>query len=191
MLVLKILLENIAKLQSGLYTQPDIQADTLYLQAVHFDQYGEFNPEVKPQLKLNGKIERHLLHHNDILFAAKGLNNFGVVYHTDLGKAVASSSFIIVRLSQEAQQQIEPDYLAWYLTHNPGVKLFHKQLGTTIPSISIEKLSKLEVDVPSVDQQRRIVEVQKLRNREKQLIKQLEIQKDLLIKHQLLNATIQ
>lgn len=188
---MKTLLENIAKLQSGLYTRPDIQADTLYLQGVHFDQFGEFNPEVKPQLKLNGKIERHLLHHNDILFAAKGLNNFGVVYHTDLGKAVASSSFIIVRLNHEAQRQIEPDYLAWYLTHNPGVKLFHKQLGTTIPSISIEKLSKLEVHVPSLHQQRRIVEVQKLRNREKQLIKQLEIQKDLLITHQLLNATIQ
>lgn len=189
---MKTHLENIAKLQSGLYTQPDIQADTLYLQGVHFDQFGEFNPEVKPQLKLNGKIERHLLHHNDILFAAKGLNNFGVVYHTGLGNAVASSSFIIVRLQENYRHQILPKYLAWYLTHTPGVKLFHKkQLGTTIPSISIEKLSKLEVDVPSVDQQRRIVEVQKLRNREKQLIKQLEIQKDLLIKHQLLNATIQ
>jgi restriction endonuclease S subunit len=188
---LKTLLENIAKLQSGLYAQPDIQADTLYLQGVHFDQFGEFNRDVKPQLKLDDKIERHLLQHNDILFAAKGLNNFAVVYHTDLGKAVASSSFIIVRLNHNYRQQVQPNYLAWYLTNNPGVKLFHKQLGTTIPSISIEKLSKLEIDIPSLEQQQRIVQIQELRNREKQLVKQLEIHKDFSIKHQLLTAAKQ
>jgi len=188
---LKTLLENIAKLQSGLYAQPDIQADTLYLQGVHFDQFGEFNREVKPQLKLNDKIERHLLQPEDVLFAAKGLNNFAVVYHTDLGKAVASSSFIIVRLHQEYCEQVLPDYLAWYLTNNPGVKLFHKQLGTTIPSISIEKLSKLEIEFPSLEQQHRIVAIQKLRNHEKQLVFQLEQQKDYLIKQTLLTAAKQ
>src|SRR5688572_21954039 len=98
-LVLKTLLENIAKLQSGLYAQTDVQADTLYLQGVHFDEFGQFNDDVKPQLKLDSKTERHLLQDGDILFAAKGLNNFAVVY-TEFeikGKAVASSSFIIVR----------------------------------------------------------------------------------------------
>jgi restriction endonuclease S subunit len=190
MLVLKILLENIAKLQSGLYTQPDIQADTLYLQAVHFDQYGEFNPEVKPQLKRNGKIEKHLLQPADVLFAAKGLNNFAVVYEPEWGPAVASSSFIILRLNVD-QHWILPHYLAWYLTNHPHVQMFHKQLGTTIPSISIEKLSKLEVVFPAPGQQQRIVHIQQLRNHEKQLVFQLQQQKDYLIKQTLLNAATQ
>lgn len=188
---MKTVLQNIAKLQSGLYAQPDIQADTLYLQGVHFDRFGEFDRDVKPQLKGDAKIERHLLQEGDILFAAKGLNNFAAVYDAEIGKAVASSSFIVVRLNESARK-IVPHYLAWYLTNTSGVILFHdKQLGTTIPSISIKKLSYLEVEVPSLEKQQSIVQIQKLRNLEKQITQQLEMQKDLLVKQTLLSAAKQ
>lgn len=188
---MKFQLSDIAKLQSGLFAQPDIQADTLYLQGVHFDEFGHFDTDVKPQLKSDSKIERHLLQENDILFAAKGLNNFAVVYKRSTGQAVASSSFIIVRLPDDEHPEVVPEYLAWYLSHHPEVKLFHKQLGTTIPSISISKLGTLEVDIPTIEQQNRIVAIQQLRNQEKQLVRELEQKKDNFIKHQLLTATKQ
>jgi len=186
---LKIKLHHIAKLQSGLFAQPEPQADTLYLQGVHFNEFGEFNRNVKPQLKSDSVNPKHLLQENDILFAAKGLNNFAVVYHTEIGKAVASSSFIIVR--QTDDDNTLPEYLAWYLSTYPGVKLYHKQLGTTVPSISIATLNELDVATPSIEQQRRIVQIQQLRNQEKKLIQQLGVQKNYLIKHTLLTAANQ
>ncbi|MBK7652444.1 MAG: restriction endonuclease subunit S [Flammeovirgaceae bacterium] len=175
---MKRTLKDIAKLITGLYAKPSAQADTLYLQGNYFDNFGLLDPTVKPQLKFSDKIQKHLLGNGDILFAAKGLNNYGVVYKTEMGRAVASSSFIIVRVNNDVN--VLPEYLAWYLSTDPGVKLFHKQLGTTIPSISIAKLCELEVTIPSLVQQHRIVQVQQLRNREKQLFQQLEVQKTIL-----------
>jgi len=172
-------LSNIVTFQSGIYEKPEPSADTLYLQAVHFDRTGRFDNNVFPQLKLNSKIERHLLQHNDLLFAAKGLNNFAVVYHTRIGKAVASSSFIVLRLFENAKQFILPEYLAWFISHDKKVKLMHgQQLGTTIPSINMKQLAELEINIPPFEIQDKIVRVQRLREHEQKLAQELETYKD-------------
>jgi restriction endonuclease S subunit len=172
-------LTNIVNFQSGIYEKPEPDADTLYLQAVHFDGVGNFNETVFPQLKLNNKIERHLLKDNDLLFAAKGLNNFAIVYHTVIGKAVASSSFIILRLTEKSRRFISPEYLAWFISHDKKIKLIHgQQLGTTIPSINMKQLAELEIDIPSMEIQHKIVKVQRLREHEQKLVEELERYKD-------------
>jgi len=187
---LKARLANITQFQSGVYEKPDINADTLYLQAVHFTKSGTFNENVFPQLKTNEKLEKHLLKEGDLLFAAKGLNNFAVVYHTRIGKAVASSSFIVIRIDIDYLNSIQPDYLAWFITHHNQIKLMHQQqLGTTIPSISMKQLGELEIDIPSIDVQNKIVAVQRMREKEKELTTQIEKYKDRQIKMLLSNAT--
>ena len=185
---MKSRLSNIAKFQSGVYEQPDINADTLYLQAVHFTRVGIFDKTVGPQLKLNNKLEKHLLKDEDVLFAAKGLNNFAIVYYNHIGKAVASSSFIVIKIPEENKHIILPDYLAWFLTHHKQIKLIHKQLGTTIPSISMKQLSELEIDIPSIEVQKRIVSVHQLREKEKELTTRIEEYKDKKIQLLLSNA---
>tara|TARA_R110001599_G_scaffold280408_1_gene481604 strand:+ start:151 stop:720 length:570 start_codon:yes stop_codon:yes gene_type:complete len=182
-------LQEIATLTSGVYAKPDYSPDTLYLQSVHFDEYGHLNPLLKPQLNVDGKTAKHLLNEGDILFAAKGINNFGVVYQAGFGKAVASSSFIVVRIKQEAQDIILPEYLAWFLSNTPAIGDFHRrQLGTTIPSISIKKLSEIEVQVPSIEKQHLITRIQQLRNKQKDLIMQLEAARESQIQQLLINA---
>jgi restriction endonuclease S subunit len=172
-------LSNIVNFQSGIYEKSEPNADTLYLQAVHFDRTGCFDKTVFPQLKLNSKIERHLLQDNDLLFAAKGINNFAVVYHTSIGRAVASSSFIVLRLFDKATQLILPEYLAWFISHDKKIKLMHgQQLGTTIPSINMKQLAELEINIPVMDVQDKIVQVQRLREQEQKLVEELETYKD-------------
>src|SRR5882724_10297058 len=116
-------LSNIVNFQSGVYEKPAPDANTFYLQAVHFDRRGRFDSAVLPQLQLNNKLQKHLLQDTDLLFAAKGLNNFAVVYRSSMGKAVASSSFIVFRLSNEARKIISPDYLAWFISHDKKIRL--------------------------------------------------------------------
>jgi len=193
----KLLLENlmttplrdIADLQSGVYAQPQAMADTYYLQSVHFDKAGNFDAAVRPQLKSNDKLARHRLRSGDILFAAKGLNNFGTVYEESIGPAVASSSFIVIRLHQDMLHKLDPHYLAWYLGHALQVKQFHKQLGTTIPSISISALSELEIGIIPMERQQLILQIQSLKNQETELMGLLEEKRERLINQQLLNAT--
>ena len=186
---LKNKLSNLTEFQSGIYKKPDINADILYLQSVHFDHLGVFDTTVAPQLNLNNKLEKHLLKDGDLLFAAKGLNNFAVVYNNGIGKAVASSSFIVIKLNEENKETIQPDYLAWFLTHHKQIKLVHQQqLGTTIPSISMKQLAELEIDIPPIEIQKRIVSVHQLREREKELTSRIEEYKDKKIQLLLSNA---
>ena len=182
-------LNHIAKLTSGIYTQPGISPNVLYLQAVDYSEFGELSPIVKPKLQFNKQIEPHLLREGDVLFAAKGMNNFAVVYYENQGKAVASSSFIVIRLSHERKQIVSPEYLAWFLTNSPEIFNFHKQqLGTTIPSISIKLLKELDVSIPTLEKQNLIVKIQDLRDREVKITSQLNLTKDKYLKKLILNA---
>lgn len=182
-------LKNISIFQSGLYDKPDINPDTLYLQSIHFNRNGEFDTTVQPALKLNQKLEKHLLKEGDILFAAKGLNNFAVVYHSSIGNAVASSSFIVMKLPESELQLISPEYLAWYINHNKQIRLLHEQqLGTTIPSISMKQLGEMDVEIPPLHIQEKVLRLQKLREKEKEISLQIEEWKDKLYQNLLDNA---
>ena len=182
-------LQHIANLFTGIYAQPDILADTLYLQGNHFSETGSFDPSVKPQLKMANKYVRHLLQNDDILFAAKGLNNFAVVYHNSIGQAVAASSFIVLRLSMDFKTRVLPEYLAWYINNSKQIPILHKaKATTTIPSISIAQLSQLEINVPDIPTQQLVMEFQQLRGKEKEVIERLEFLKDQLTQEILLKA---
>lgn len=172
-------LSHIVHFQSGVYEKTAPDADTLYLQALHFSSNGSLSKTVAPQLRLNNKLQKHLLQDYDLLFAAKGLNNFAVVYHSSMGKAVASSSFIVFRLPAASRKIISPDYLAWFISHDKKIRLLHdQQLGTTIPSINMKQLAGLEIDIPAMEIQQKIVKVQRLREQEQAITQQLETYKD-------------
>lgn len=182
-------LANIVDFQSGVYAKPGIGADTLYLQSIHFSLSGEFNYSVKPALKLDSGLTKHLLQEGDILFAAKGLSNFAVVYRKSIGQAVASSSFIVLKIKPAFSQPVSPEFLAWTLSHDQQVRLLHsKQLGTTIPSINISQLKEITVTIPPLEVQHKIVVIQKLHEKEIQINKQLAELRKKQIQHLLSNA---
>ncbi len=187
---MKQTLSHIANLSTGIYSKPDILPDTLYLQGNHFSETGLFDPSVKPQLRLTNKYKKHLLQQDDILFAAKGLNNFAVVYNNSIGQAVASSSFIVIRILEKYKNQVLPAYLAWFINNNKQVEVFHSaKVNSTIPSISIKQLSQLEINLPDIQTQKLVGDIQKLRLKEKEIIKGLEFLKDQLTQEILLKAT--
>ena len=59
-------LKDIVILTSGVYAKPDYSPDTLYLQSVHFDEYGQLDTLLKPQLNIDGKTAKHLLQEGEI-----------------------------------------------------------------------------------------------------------------------------
>jgi restriction endonuclease S subunit len=183
---LKKQLKDIAQLSSGIYTKPDLDGEVYYVQAKHFNSDGEFDFSVKPDLRLEGKIEKHLLQTGDILLAVKGSNNFAVPYKGRV-KAVASSTFIVIRLKNKTT--VLPDFLVWYLNHAQTQLFFKdKAKGSGIPSISISSIEEMELSIPDIEKQRTILNLSRLRIREKQIRQQLTILRDNYIQQQLLNS---
>ena len=179
-------LNNIANLFSGVYLTTDVQPEIYYFQVNHFNKNGEFDKSVKPQISLTERTKKYLLQNDDVLFAAKGLNNFAVVYNIAMGMAVASSSFIIIRINPEFKSSLSPQYLAWYLSNAKDLGLFQKQTGTTISSISIKLLMDFEIVIPSIERQNSILRIMLLHDKEMMLMKTLISLKSRFVKATLL-----
>ena len=166
-------LEDIASIATGVYEKGSPTGDTFYLQAKHFDEYGKFRQDslLVPEVDLDERLERHLLEDGDVLLIAKGENNRACLYQEEIGKAVASSTFFVIRLTEG---KVIPEFLHWLLnTAYMQAVLSSLSRGTHISSISKKILSKMEIQIPPLEQQKKVLRMQSLWEKERSLTSEL------------------
>jgi restriction endonuclease S subunit len=183
---LKTLIKDITNIQTGLFAKPSDKGEVVHLQAKHFDENGKLQGELHPDLLANSISEKHLLKDGDVLFAAKGTKNFAAVYESQNPAAVASTSFFVLRPSND---NILPEYLSWFLNHPETQKLIKdKARGTAIPSIRKTALEDLEILIPSLEKQRTVIQLSALVQKENELRISILQQRKQLIEQQIINA---
>lgn len=176
----KKILSEIAEVVSGVYLQAEPYGDVSYLQIK--DLLSELPEKTASKVALSPKNERYLLAKGDLLFAGKGTTYLCKVFDLNI-PAIASTTLYIIRL---ASKGILPDYLCWYL-NQPSVMALMKaqQVGTGTPLIHKQVIENLEIPVPDLETQQRIVELAKLQTREKELYQAIA-EKRALITNQLI-----
>lgn len=180
---MKTLIKNITNIQTGLFAKPSGKGEVVFLQSRHFDEYGQLLTTLHPDLMAEGISEKHFLRPGDVLFAAKGTKNFAAVYEHHNEPAVASTSFFVIRLTNK---NVLPEYLAWFLNSSIAQTLLKGQaLGTSIPSISKQVLENLEITVPGIETQKAILQITKLRQKEKALRQEIETLREKQIQQQI------
>lgn len=185
---MKTTVGDIASIQTGLFAKPSGIGEVVYLQSRHFDESGNLNTALHPDLMADGISEKHLLRNGDVLFAAKGTKNFATVYEYHNLPAVASTSFFVIRLTVK---NVLPEYLAWFLnSHSTQMLLKGQAIGTSIPSISKQVLENLGIPVPVIETQKLILEIARLRNREKALKQEIEILREKQIQQKIINKLV-
>ncbi len=158
-------LQNISTIQTGVFAKAAPNPNALYLQQGDFDDAGVLHI---PQPAIFVDNLKHLLNTGDLLLASKGNNNMCVIVPGIEQKCVASPSFLVIRLHDKSA--ILPEFVAWYLNLPTTQNTLAAQArGTSIMSISKATLGDLEIPVPSVERQRRYIELSKLQKREQQL----------------------
>lgn len=183
---MKTLIKNITNIQTGLFAKPVGTGELVYLQSKHFDEFGQLHSVPLPDLLAEGISEKHLLKEGDVLFAAKGTKNFAAVFENHKEPSVASTSFFVIR---PTDKKLLPQYLAWVLnSHTTQTLLKSQAIGTSIPSISKQVLENLEIAVPSIEKQNAILQITKLRNKEKSLRQKIETLREKQIQQQIINA---
>ena len=159
-------LNNIATIQTGVFAKTAPNPDALYLQQSDFDSRGELRDTAQPTIATDNP--KHLLAAGDLLLASKGNNNMCVIVPRIEQKCVASPSFLVIRLHDKSA--ILPEFVAWYLNLPTTQNTLAVQArGTSIMSISKATLGDLEIPVPSVERQKKYIELSKLQKRELQL----------------------
>jgi restriction endonuclease S subunit len=79
--------------------------------------------------------------------------------------------------------------LVWFLNNHTTQTLLKGQaIGSSIPSISKQVLDNLEITLPSIETQETILEITKLRNKEKALKQKIEILREKQIQQQIIQA---
>ena len=183
---MKTLVKNITYIQTGLFAKPGGAGDLVYLQSKHFDEYGQLQSVLYPDLPSEGISDKHLLKDGDVLFSAKGTKNFAAVFENHNEQSVASTSFFVIRPSDK---KVLPQYLAWFINNQSTQTLLKAQaVGTSIPSISKQVLENLEITVPNTETQKIILQITKLRNKEKSLKQKIETLREKQIQQQIINA---
>lgn len=182
-------LNDIATIQTGIYAQTALNSEIIYLQAKHFSEKGQFLGPVHPDIPLDSKTEKHLLKHGDVLFSAKSSKNFATWYESKNGLAVASSTFLVIRIKDNFKEKIIPEYVVWFINHPDSQRWLKKSAtGTNMPSISKAVLQNLKIYVPDIKTQKLILEIKRLRDLEINLNEQVQNLKEQQIQHQIINS---
>lgn len=177
---LKLQLKDIVEINTGLYQKPKPGGNVVYFQIRNLTENGQIDPtEEFSYLNSEDISDKYFLRKNDIMFAAKGFTNIAVVYKNEIKPAVASSVFFVLRLNERFINQILHEFIVWFLNNKLiQIRLQAKAKGTSVKSISKKDLGDIEIPVPDIKTQKRILEMNELWLKEKDLTAKLIEEKD-------------
>lgn len=102
------------------------------------------------------KMDKYLLQDKDLLVSSKGtLSKFAVVEIKNSEKYIPSGNFTILRLDTNV---INPYYLKIFFESNKGTAIINSiKSGGVLPAINLSQFKEINIPVPSIEEQNRIV----------------------------------
>ena len=175
------LIKNVAEIFSGHTFREKIETvkggDCAAIQLKDIDKSYSSILNTAHLVKGAGIMPRQFLKRGDILFVAKGANNFAISF-TGNYKAVASSVFFVIR----PEKKILPEFLCWYMNQEKAQGYLHTgKEGSMITNINKLTLENMEVELPSIKKQQAIVEMHNLWLQEKALQNKIIHKKEQLL----------
>jgi len=186
----RVLLSNIAEIRQGYQFRKKIEnnpdgAINLVQMANIIDSKNIDYQNLAHTSKTGFKKE-HFLNKGDILFCARGKNNYALLIDKDIQNTIAVSQFFIIRTNKT---KLLPAYLAWYLAQPEAVAYFKSNtLMSTVPLINKKTIENFKLALPSISKQKIIANVYRLKEKERYLTEQILHEKEKLINAVLLKS---
>jgi restriction endonuclease S subunit len=180
-------LGDIAEIQFGPYAKGTEKGTVKYLLASHFDRQNMLSRFKQSLVEAEDFTAGSFLKRNDVILAGKGQRLFAWAYDESEGLCIPSSLFFVLEGNRNI---IIGKYLAIFL-NSEKVQFTLKTMaaGLTIPSISKNELKELKIFIPSLKEQKKIVEMAELMEEDISLAQKLLIKKKAL-KKTILNKMI-
>lgn len=138
------------------------------------------------QINLRNRPSEQIIKSGDVLFIARGIRKIALPFFDPPENLVVGSAIFILRVHLEL---IDPAYLAWYINQSPAQNyIARRSKGSNIKVISKRELSRLPIHLPSLAQQQLLVQVHHLRLAEQRLVREIEVQQNLLLDTLLLRS---
>lgn len=126
----------------------------------------------------------HMVSPGDLIFRSRGLTATSAILRDDPGIAVVSAPLLRIRVNV---QRVLPEYLNWYISQASAQSfLASRAIGTAQKMISKEALENLEVHIPSLEQQHKIIDLAALADQEQKILNKLADKRKLYLSRILL-----
>lgn len=186
-------LGDISEIQVGYQSREGIHSHSdgshFLLQVRDFNNLHQVDWSNLTRFTPTGSTTKSEIQQSDVLFLAKGQDNFACPVTRSVNHVLAANSFYILRPNKAT---ILPDYLAWWINQKPAQEYIQlNRSGSSLPFLSVSALSHLEIPIPDFEMQRKIGELELLRKKEADLLDLYLTKKLALIKTVCLNAIIE
>jgi hypothetical protein len=147
----------------------DPEGSIAVVQMKDIDDSNLLHPDDLIRVSLSEVKASHLINRGDLVFRSRGRTNTVALIDADVGPAILAAPMILIR-----PLGIYPAYLHWFVNQESTQQhLAALAAGTSLLMISKASLSELEVAVPSLEHQQKIVECAALGRREQELMNQM------------------
>jgi hypothetical protein len=149
------------------------------LQIKDITKDGRIDPSDVRTVSLPKVSDRYLVQVGDVVLSGRGQRNQAAVYKGGFEELVPGAQLWVIRVRPD---RMLPAYLAWYLNQPKAQQYLSGEThGTYIPMIHKEAVMNLEVPVPSLEVQRKIVAVHELALREQGALEKLKAKRAKLV----------
>ncbi len=158
--------------------EPDPCGHVTVIQMRDIDDSSLLQLEEAVKVTLPDSKGRHQLQTGDLLFRSRGRSYTVAQVAEDIGEAVLAAPMLMIR----PRAMVLPAYLHWYINlPQTQAVLGAMAAGTAVQMISKDALMSLELPVPGMEEQRRIVELAALAQREQALMASIAIRRRQLV----------
>lgn len=190
LITMKVLLKDISTIQAGHPFREKIEfypeGDYSVIQIKDVGTDGRLLTDELLQTQIEKTRPEFFVKKNDVLFTTRGLNRRACFVGEELANTVFVAQIFALRVPDN---KIEPSYLAWYLNQKDAQEYLDATAsGSYIQNVRKDILANLPIKVPPMETQKKIVEINRLALREKNLIEQIQKKRDQLIERVLLNT---
>ena len=180
----EVALKTVASIQVGYQAKARIKERARgthrLIQSKDFDSFYRLRSENLTAFFPERKPEIYSVRKGDILFQARGVVHFAYCIEDDLKDTLAAGSFYILRTKNE---NLLPQYLAWWLNQSKAQAYFQSQArGAGMSFISKSTLSRLQVQIPPLSVQKKVVKIVTLTRHEQFLLGRLSDLRSRLVK---------
>ncbi|MCP4116195.1 MAG: restriction endonuclease subunit S [Desulfobacteraceae bacterium] len=148
------------------------EGDTWVIQMKDVEIYQEVSWATLVKTKLIGRRAPDFLKPGDILFVARGRNNFALCLKGVPDRVVCSPHFFQMELKKDVD--IIPEFLSWQINQAPAQLYFERSSeGSGTQNIRRGVLEDLSITIPTIDKQKLIVKLESAFCREQALMQHL------------------
>lgn len=187
----KVLLRDICDIRSGYQgTRDDDYGETYQLiNLSNLNSMGSIDLNNVKTFLSREVDTQHLLRGGEILLKKSQSSQYvSGVFREGPNNLVPSNHFFILRINKGLEDEIIPEYISWYLGEDVARKHFQSLAAGMVTAI-IKKtdLGKLKVSIPPINVQKKLVEIQQLALREKQMMERFILLREKQVKNALIN----